>query len=386
MMRAVTLKGFGAADLLSLAEVPRARLRTGRDVLIKVMASGINRADIVQRYGKYPPPPGASEVLGLEVSGVVDEVGSDVKHFKPGDKVMALLDGGGYAEYAVAHEGTVMPMPREFSFIEAAAVPEAFLTAWQCLKYHGDVQPGQRVLIHAGASGVGTALAQLVERHFKATAITTSSAEKVDVCKSFASHALDRTPDEAGVCFASKVKAQCGEQAINLIIDPVVGGTYLSEDASVLANDGKIVVLALMGGTEVQLNLMPLFARGASIVFSKLRNKPAAYKEGLVTSFTAAALPPVRPARAHGGGRQGVPHRGCGGRAPVPRGQRREREGDSVVGVTAWPRHTAGRNNISISNNNNNTHMNTLVFVFGLFACAFVGPFTSFDTPCSTHC
>ncbi|EPY26196.1 NADPH2:quinone reductase [Strigomonas culicis] len=204
---------------------------------------------------------------------------------------MALLDGGGYAEYAVAHEGTVMPMPREFSFIEAAAVPEAFLTAWQCLKYHGDVQPGQRVLIHAGASGVGTALAQLVERHFKATAITTSSAEKVDVCKSFASHALDRTPDEAGVCFAPKVKSLFGEESINLIIDPVVGGTYLSEDALCIANDGKIVVIGFMGGTNVFFSCLPLHRQRAEIIFSKLRSESMELKAQLVSTFEEEIVP-----------------------------------------------------------------------------------------------
>ncbi|CBZ35834.1 hypothetical protein, conserved [Leishmania donovani] len=291
LMRAVTLKGFGDTDVLQISRIPKAVITRGRDILIKVSAAGVNRADAAQRKGHYPPPKGSSEVLGLEVSGIVEQVGDDVKDFKEGDKVMALLPGGGYAEYAVAHEGSVMHIPQGYSFIEAAAIPEAFLTAWQALKYHGDCRRGQKVLIHAGASGVGTAAAQLVEKYFQATALTTSSESKVEVCKNFASINLTRTPDETGMCFSPKVKSLLGEGAINLVLDSVFGGSYISEDAAVLAKDGRIVVLAFMGGATVHLNCLPLLRQRAHVMFSKLRCQSDDYKQNLVDTFEEAVIP-----------------------------------------------------------------------------------------------
>lgn len=290
-MKAITLKGFGDVDMLQVSRIPKVAVSRGKDVLIKVMSAGVNRADASQRRGHYPPPKGSCEVMGLEVSGVVEKVGKEVQNFKEGDKVMALLPGGGYAEYAIAHEGSVMVMPPGYSFIEAAAIPEAFLTAWQALKMHGDVQKGQHVLIHAGASGVGTAAAQIVEKYFEATAVTTSSEAKVEICKNFASINLARTQDETGMCFAPKIKNLLGEGAINLVLDSIFGGSYISEDASVLAQDGRIVVLAFMGGAKVHLNCLPLLRQRAQIIFSKLRCQSDDYKRTLVESFEKEVIP-----------------------------------------------------------------------------------------------
>lgn len=291
-MRAVTLKGFGGVDMLSIGQVPKASIERGSDVLIKVMAAGINRADISQRRGHYPPPAGASDIMGLEVAGVVAAVGADVNgRVKEGDKVMALLPGGGYADYAVAHAGCVMPIPQGYSFMEAAAVPETFITAWQILNRHGKVKPGQRVLIHAGASGIGSACAQITEKYFKATAITTSSESKLDICKGFASVNLSRTRDEAGLAFAPKVKKLFGEESINVIVDPVFGGTYLGENAQVLAPNGHLVVVAFIGGSLVQMNALPFFREQAQITFTKLRCRTEAYKATLVGSFEKEIVP-----------------------------------------------------------------------------------------------
>lgn len=291
LMRAITLKGFGGVDMMQVSRVPKVELSTSTDVLIKVMAAGVNRADLSQRKGHYPPPKGCTEVMGLEVSGVVEEVGNEVERFRAGDRVMALLSGGGYSDYAVAHHGSVMPMPQGYSFIEAAAIPEAFLTAWQTLKLHGDVQKGHRVLIHAGASGVGTAASQIVEKYFQATAVTTSSTAKVEVCRSYASVNVDRTPNETGLCFAPKIATLLGENAINVVLDPVFGGTYLEEDASVLAEDGRIIVLSFMGGARVHVNCLPLFRQRAQIIFSKLRSQSDDYKAQLVQSFESEIMP-----------------------------------------------------------------------------------------------
>ncbi|KAG5490449.1 hypothetical protein JKF63_00569 [Porcisia hertigi] len=291
MMRAVTLKGFGDTNMLQVSRIPKVAVARGKDVLIRVSAAGVNRADAAQRQGHYPSPKGSSEVMGLEVSGIVERVGADVKRFKEGDKVMALLAGGGYAEYAVVHEGSVLHIPRGYSFIEAAAIPEAFLTAWQVLKYHGDCRKGHNVLIHAGASGVGTAAAQIAEKYFQAIAVTTSSESKVEVCKKFATINLSRTPDETGMCFAPKVETLLGGSAINLVLDSVFGGSYISEDAAVLAQDGRIVVLSFMGGAKVHLNCLPLLRQRAHIVFSKLRCQSEIYKESLVDTFEKELIP-----------------------------------------------------------------------------------------------
>ncbi|KAL7697955.1 quinone oxidoreductase-like protein alcohol dehydrogenase zinc-containing-like protein [Lotmaria passim] len=292
MMRAVTLKGFGGVDMMSVVEVPKTAIKKGTDVLIKVMAAGVNRADISQRRGHYPQPDGASEIMGLEVAGVVEQVGPDVDaSIKEGDNVMALLPGGGYADYAVAHMGCVMPIPQGYSFIEAAAVPETFITAWQILNRHGKVKPGQRVLIHAGASGIGSACAQITEKYFKATAVTTSSESKLDICKGFASVNLSRTRDEDGWAFAPKVKKLFGEESMNVIVDPVFGGTYLAENSQVLAQDGHLVVLAFMGGSLVRINALPLFRERAQITFTKLRCRSEEYKAMLIQSFEKEIVP-----------------------------------------------------------------------------------------------
>ncbi|KPA83954.1 putative mitochondrial quinone oxidoreductase-like protein [Leptomonas pyrrhocoris] len=292
MMRAVVLKGFGGVDMMSVAEVPMAAVKRSTDVLIKVMAAGVNRADLSQRRGHYPPPPGATDVMGLEVAGVVAQVGSGVdSSIKEGDNVMALLPGGGYAEYAVAQMGCVMPMPQGYSFTDAAAVPETFITAWQILNRHGKVKPRQRVLIHAGASGIGSACAQITEKYFKATAITTSSEAKLDVCKGYASVTLSRTKDEAGWAFAPKVKKLFGEESIHVIVDPVFGGTYLSENSQLLAPNGHLVVVAFMGGSLVQMNALPFFRENAQITFTKLRCRSDQYKTTLVESFEQEIVP-----------------------------------------------------------------------------------------------
>ncbi|PWV18606.1 putative oxidoreductase [Trypanosoma cruzi] len=290
-MRAVTMRAFGDVDVMHISEVTGVSLSRPSDVIIRVMAAGVNRADVSQRQGHYPPPKGSSEILGMEVSGVVEKVGENVKRFKEGDRVMALLTGGGYAEMAVAHEGSVMKIPEGYSFVEAAAIPEAFLTAWQALKLHGNLQKGQHMLFHAGASGVGTAALQLAEKYFRATAIATCSPGKVEFCKKFARFVVDRAPDASGKCFSSKVRDAVKGETVNLIVDPVVGGTYLQEDGEVLAQDGKVVLLAFMGGAKVSLDVMPFFRKRASVIFSKLRDQTDEYKAALVRSFEEEVIP-----------------------------------------------------------------------------------------------
>ncbi|KAG5504796.1 hypothetical protein GH5_05424 [Leishmania sp. Ghana 2012 LV757] len=292
MMRAVTLKGLAGVDMMTTGEVPKAAVKKGTDVLIKVMAAGVNRADVPRLGGHYATPDSSSDLLGLEVSGIVEQVGLDaVGRVKEGDRVMALLSGGGYADYAVAHMGCVMPIPQGYSFVEAATIPKTFITAWQVLHRHGKVKPGQRVLIHAGSSGMGSASAQITEKYFKAAAITTSSEEKLDVCRAYASVALSRKRDELGWAFAPKLKRLFGEESVNVIVDPVFGGTYLSENSQVLAPNGHLIVTAFMGGALVEMNALPLFREKAQITFSKLHCRSDEYKAALVSSFQREIAP-----------------------------------------------------------------------------------------------
>lgn len=303
MMRAVTLKAFGGVENLVISQVAKPVIAAATDVLIRVKATAVNRADLMQRKGNYPPPPGASELMGLEAAGVVEALGDGVTTLKVGDPVMCLLSGGGYAEYVIASHGSVMPIPAGYSFTEAAAIPEVFLTAWQCLKFNADVQAGERVLIHAGASGVGIAASQLVERVIGGVAITTSSESKVAACKAFATHSVSRDPHpQTGKVFADKVTAALGDTAgVQAIIDPVFGGQYLQEDGEVMAVDGVTVVLAFMGGNVIkEFNATPFFRKRATVRFSTLRSRSEAYKTQLVQSFRDNALPFFTAANAKG--------------------------------------------------------------------------------------
>ena len=292
-MRAVQLSGYGGVEVMRVAAgVAIPKIVSPKGVVVKVNATAVNRGDTMQRKGFYPPPPGASDILGLEAAGVVAEVGAGVSKWKVGDRVMGLLSGGGYAEYVPVHEGHLMPIPEQMSFVEAAAVSEVFLTAWQCLRFNMDVQKGDHVLIHAAASGVGTAASQLVERVIGGVAVGTASEGKLEECRKYASHCVSRTVDpESKTQFASKVRAAVGDR-INAVIDPVFGGGYLQESVSVCAVDGTITVLAMMGGNTIEsYQCSEMFKKRITLRFSTLRGRTDEYKAGLVSSFVEHALP-----------------------------------------------------------------------------------------------
>ena len=298
LMRGITLNGAGGPDVLTVSSnLARPTMKTSTEVLIKVMATSVNRADTMQRKGMYPAPPGASELLGLEAAGIVESVAPGVSKWSVGDKVMALLGGGGYAQYVNVEEGHCLKMPEMYTFEQAAAIPEVFLTAWQAIRFQASLSKGQTLLTHAGASGVGTAASQLA-RLLGARAVTTSSEAKVEACKQFADVAVSRTPTENAdgkkFHFAPKVIEAIGSNAVDVIIDPVFGGGYLEEDVEVLNTDGQIVVLAFMGGSKAGvpdgLNCVPMFRKRVGIKFSTLRSQSNEYKAKLVESFAAEAL------------------------------------------------------------------------------------------------
>ncbi|EPY33625.1 NADPH2:quinone reductase [Angomonas deanei] len=205
---------------------------------------------------------------------------------------MALVNGGGYAEYCTTGEHTALPIPHGYTFVEAAAIPESFLSAWMLLKFYGKVQEGQRVLIHAGSSNLGMAASQITETIMKATAITTSSSEHIPVCKRFASIAISRKPNVFGDHFCGDVRAAIGDGVgVDVVIDPIFGGTYTQENAALLSDYGKILVVSYVGGARLTMNALPLYRQRARISFCQLRTMTDTFKKELVQSFEEQVIP-----------------------------------------------------------------------------------------------
>lgn len=253
------------------------------ELLVKVKATALNRADLLQKSGNYPPPAGESPILGLDMAGVVEQVGSDVTRFRPGDPVFGLLPGGGYAEYCTIPEELSLPIPRGWSFEEAAALPEVFLTAWQALVWLGQIGEGETVLIHAGASGVGTAAIQLASRLFGCRVITTAgSEEKLEVCRNLgADLAINYREEE----FSERIRSETGPESVDLIID-FIGAPYWEKNLNSLSQDGRLIILAMMGGAVGdRLRLGPLLRKRLTVRGSTLRNRDARYKKRLVADF-----------------------------------------------------------------------------------------------------
>ncbi len=286
-MRAVLVKEPGGPEQLVIGEVPRPVPRE-KEILIRVKATAVNRADISQRQGNYPPPPGASSIMGLEVAGIVEEVGSACTRWKPGDKVFGLLPGGGYAEYAVMHEDLAMPVLPGMTFAEAAAIAEVFLTAYQCLFWLGGLDEGWQVLIHAGASGVGTAAIQLVREAGGRSIVTAGSAEKLAACQKLGA---DEVINYKEGPFAEKVLAATQGHGADIILD-FIGASYWQDNLAAIATDGRWIVISTLGGNKVpELDLRSLMAKRITLVGTTLRARSEDYKIRLTQAFASFALP-----------------------------------------------------------------------------------------------
>lgn len=286
-MKAILVESPGGVEKLKLGDFPTPEPKPD-DLLVRVRATALNRADILQRQGKYPPPPGASPLLGLEMAGEVEVVGSQCRGWKKGDRVMALLAGGGYAQYAAVPCGMAMRIPSNLSFEEAAAIPEAFLTAFQVLVWIGRLQEGDYALIHAGASGVGSAAVQLVKDAGGFAVVTAGSAEKLSFCHQLGAVAgfnYKEGPFASGVLEASK-----GHGA-DIIIDPV-GASHWEQNLACLAVDGRWILIATMGGSKIaEVNLIPFFRKRGQLTASTLRSRPPEYKIRLTQDFAKQVLP-----------------------------------------------------------------------------------------------
>lgn len=254
-------------------------------ILIKVAAFGVNRADTLQRQGHYPPPPGDSAVLGLEVAGTVAAAGKNVGHWKVGEQVFALVGGGGYAEYALVDANHVMRVPKGVTVEEAAGIAEVFLTAYQSLFWLGGLQGEETLHVHAGASGVGLAAIQLAHEAGAFVSCSASSADKLAVCGRFGAD-LGINYKEQDV--ADALKAQ--KRTVNVVLD-MIGGDNLNRNLKMLARDGRIVNLAMLGGRRAEIDMALLLGKRATIIGSTLRNRDDDYKKRLIGAFSAEYLP-----------------------------------------------------------------------------------------------
>lgn len=285
-MKAILVKEPGGPEQLVLGEFEKPSPKPD-ELLVRVHATALNRADTLQRQGKYPAPKGASPLLGLEMAGEVQEAGSNCTHYKKGDKVFGLLPGGGYAEYAVIDEAMAMPVPDNLTMEEAAAIPEVFLTAWQALVWLARLQEGERVLLHAGASGVGTAAIQLAKA-LKAEVIVTASAQKLQTCLNLGAQ---KAIDYKATSFDEEVMHYTNSEGVDVIID-FIAGSYFKQNLDSLRLDGRLVLLATMGGGNVdEVDLRKILVKRLQVTGSTLRSRSREYQLKLTQDMSQFALP-----------------------------------------------------------------------------------------------
>jgi putative PIG3 family NAD(P)H quinone oxidoreductase len=287
-MKAVLMEGFGGVEVLKIGEVERPAPKAG-EVLIRVVATSINRPDLVQREGKYPPPPGDSDILGLEVAGTIEELGDEVTGWQKGDRVMTLVGGGGYAEYAVAYACHLIPIPGSMSFEEAACVCESYTTAFLNVFMIGGLEDGNTVLLHGGGGGVNTAGIQLCKALVPNTRIiVTAHPGKLERVKTLGADLVidyTHTPD-----FTEAVKEFTGKRGVDVILDHV-GARYLAPNMNSLGYKGRLVVIGVISGIKAELNLALMMVKRQQIIGSVLRSRPVSEKGEIAAEFTRTALP-----------------------------------------------------------------------------------------------
>jgi NADPH:quinone reductase len=288
-MTAIGIPKPGGPDAL-VAEQRPVPVPKQNEILIKVAAAGVNRPDVAQRTGNYPPPPGASDVPGLEIAGEVVALGAGATKFKIGDKVMALVTGGGYAQYCTAHESHALPVPASLSMNEAAAVPETFFTVWHNVFERGALKPGETLLIHGGSSGIGTTAIQLAKAFGANVIVTAGSKEKCDAClKLGADHAIDYKTED----FVAKTKAATGGAGANVILD-MVGGDYIERNYDAAAIDGRIVQIAFLANPKATVNFLKVMLKRLTHTGSTLRARAIEDKAAIARALEAKVLPLLR--------------------------------------------------------------------------------------------
>lgn len=285
-MKTIVISHPGGPDVLTLADIPTPEPMPG-EVLIKVAAAGVNRPDVLQRMGLYPAPAGASNVPGLEVAGEIVTLGDGVSRWKIGDKVAALTAGGGYAEYALAHEGSCMAVPNGLSMAEAACIPETFMTVWHNVFERGALKAGETFLVHGGSSGIGSTAIQLAA-HFGARVFATAgSAEKCAYCESLGA---ERAINYKTQPFAKELKTLTEGRGVDVILD-MVGADYVQDNLDCAAEDGRIVQIAFLKGSRVQLDLMPVMLKRLTLTGSTLRPRKPEFKAHLARELEQKVWP-----------------------------------------------------------------------------------------------
>jgi NADPH2:quinone reductase len=285
-MQVVEIAAIGGPEQLTLSTRPVPRPGPG-EVLVRVAAAGVNRPDVMQRQGHHPPPPGASDIPGLEIAGEVAALGPDVRAVSIGDPVTALLAGGGYAAYAVAAADLCLSVPSGFSWVEAAALPETFFTVWSNLFERGCCRAGDSVLIHGGTSGIGTVAIQLATAWGARVFATAGSAAKVRACERLgAVRGIDYRRED----FVAVIKQETAGRGVDIVLD-MVGGSYLSRNVDAAALDGRIVVIAMLGGSHAEINLGKVLRKRLTVTGSTLRWRPIAEKAAIATGLRQNVWP-----------------------------------------------------------------------------------------------
>jgi putative PIG3 family NAD(P)H quinone oxidoreductase len=286
-MKAITLREFGGPEMMELTEVETPS-PSGDQLLVKVINTSVNRPDVIQRMGNYPPPPGDSEILGLEIAGVVEACGRGTERFRPGDRVFGLVGGGGYAEYALAHEGHCMPIPEALDFEQAACICETYITAYLNLFLLGELEGRQSVLIHGGGGGVATAGIQLCRALSPETRIfVTASTGKLERVREQGAHdVIDYREQD----FADEIRTLTDKRGVDVILDHI-GAEYLERNMKSLALAGTLMLIGVMGGIKAELNLATMMVKRQRIIGSVLRSRPPAEKAAIIENFENNVLP-----------------------------------------------------------------------------------------------
>ena len=309
-MRAVIASEPGGPEVLTLTELPDPKPGPG-EVVIDVAATAVNRADTLQRQGHYPPPPGASDVLGLECSGTISAVGPEVTGWQVGDEVCALLAGGGYAEKVLVPAGQVMPVPQGVDLVTAGALPEVACTVWSNVFMIAGLQPDETLLVHGGAGGIGNMAIQLAKALGAKVVTTAGSEEKLELCRSLGADVAVSYRDQD---FVEEVKAATDGRGADVILDNM-GAKYLDRNVSALATEGRLVIIGMQGGVKGELNIGKLLAKRGAVIAASLRSRPIEEKaaicsavvehvwplvaDGTVRTLVHATLPLARAGEGH---------------------------------------------------------------------------------------
>jgi NADPH2:quinone reductase len=283
---AIEIKTPGGPEVLVAAERPVPVPAAG-EVLIKVAAAGVNRPDVFQRLGRYPPPPGASDIPGLEVAGTIEQLGPGVDAWRAGDAVCALVAGGGYAEYCVAPAPQCLPVPRGLDLVTAAGIPETFFTVWTNVFERGRLQAGESLLVHGGSSGIGTTAIQLARARGARVFATAGSAEKCGACERLgAERAINYREEE----FVAVVRELTAGRGVDVVLD-MVGGEYFARNVDALATEGRLVEIATLHGAKAELNIQTIMQRRLTITGSTLRARPVTDKGAIAAALRQHVWP-----------------------------------------------------------------------------------------------